>query len=165
MKENSVRMRKKKGSVLDLLLILLIVLSVLGILWRQHRIERATEGQESILYTFYAQSTSMDAMTFDCIGVGDLLYTSSGDLFGEITAVERIPSEVRLLSGGVSYVGAWDEDLRCCARVEIAVRGIPTDRGILVAGHRSLVGGQLPTLYSERAGLRLTLYRTNTIDS
>ena len=161
MKTSSEHIRQRRGSVIDLLVIFLIVLSIVGFLWRQHRIERAKEQEGSKLYTFYAQSVAMDAMTLDCIGIGDLLYTSSGDLFGEITALERIPSEVRLLSDGAYYVGEWDEAFRGCVRVEISVRGTPTDRGVLVAGHRNTVGGTLPRLYSERASLGLTLYRMN----
>ena len=159
------RARHRQGSVLDILLILLIVLSILGILWRRQRLESTNGQRESVLYTFYAQTPSMDAMTFDCIRVGDRLYTASGALFGEITVLERVPSDISLLSGGVYYEGRWDETVVCAARVEIAVQGTPTERGVLVAGHRSAVGGSLPVLYSDRVAFRFTLYKMEALDS
>lgn len=164
MKDMPKNARHHKGSVLDLLLILLIILSVLGILWRQHRAERVKDQQQAVTYTFYAQTPPMDAMTFACIHVGDILYTSAGERFGEITALERIPSKISLLSGGVYYEGEWEETLRCEARVEITVQAVPTERGALVAGYRNTVGGVLPILYSEHAALRLTLYKMNALD-
>ncbi|MBQ8212739.1 MAG: DUF4330 family protein [Clostridia bacterium] len=164
MKDMQKNARHHRGSVLDLLLILLIVLSVLGIFWREHRAERAKDQQQSVAYTLYAQTPPMDAMTFECIRVGDILYTSAGERFGEITALERIPSKISLLSGGVYCEGEWDETLRCEARMEITVQAVPTERGILVAGYRNTVGGVLPSLYSDYAVLRLTLYKMNALD-
>lgn len=150
---------KRRGSVLDLLLILLIVLSVTGLFWRRYVSERETASADVFEYTVYAQSEIMDAMTFDCIQKGDRLYTPSGELFGEITALERMTAEVSLISNGVLYQGAWDAEVRCAARVEIRVSGRPTDHGVLVQGKRLTAGGSLPTLYSPFAALRLTVYK------
>ena len=150
---------KRRGGVLDLLLILLIVLSITGLLWRRYMSEREGSWAESFSYSVYAQSEAMDAMSFDSIQKGDWLYTPSGEPFGEIMAIERTAAEVLLISDGILYRGAWDADVRCAARVEIRVSGRPTEHGVLVSASRITAGGALPTLYSPFAALRLTVYK------
>ena len=159
------RNTRRRGSVLDLLLILLIVLSVTGLLWRRYVSERNDAADNLSLYTVYAQSTAMDAMTFDCMQAGERLYTASGELFGEIAALERAEAEVTLISDGIFYNGAWEEQVRCTARVKICVSGKRTDRGVIVSGRRLAVGGTLPTLYSPRAALHLQIYKLEAAES
>lgn len=164
MKEADKVERKRRGSIVDVFLILLILLSIVSIIWRYYRVSTTVSQLEKPLL-LTAETEILDSGTYDCMRVGDKLYTASGELFGTLLSVEKIQAEVSLILDGEWYEGAWEEELRCKVRMEIAVNAIASERGDLVAGSRVLVGEQLPLLYSDFVAFHPLLYKISPYES
>ena len=84
---------------------------------------------------------------------------ASGELFGEIVSIARLPSQISLISNGMYYEGKWAEDVLCVANLQIRVLAIQTERGFLIHGRRCTLGGLPEPLYSDRAMLHLTVFK------
>lgn len=162
------RQEKKSGrghrkiGFLDLFFLGLLFLSVFGIVFRQYTIDRKQDADNRIGYRFYAMADAVERQVCESLKVGDRLYTASGEVFGEIAAVEYRQATHTVLSGGVYYQTEWENDALSDLRMELAVLAIPTERGVLVDGYRAAVGRPLPILYSDKAVLNLVVYKLNS---
>lgn len=164
MSEHRSKRIKRRGSVLDLVLIFLILLSILGIIMRWYWAKKQSENVEEEPYRMVALVPDVFSQIGDCIKIGDRLYLESGEYCGKLLMVEKRSSEVDLLSNGAYYTGEWDETIRCDVYLELEVVGSRIDRGILWNGKKVFCAGQHVTLFSQYAALNCTVLRIEPIN-
>ncbi len=132
----------------DLFLILLAVLSLIGFLLRFWGMQSRGEGDLRD-YAVTVEWKNVDARTAQSLLEGDLLYTASGEMFGEVIALESVPTEVEVRQNGM--ILRVESPTRQDVRIGIAVRGREADGQILKNGRDALMIGQALTLYSATA--------------
>ncbi len=154
---------RRRGSIVDLLLILLCFLFVLGVIWRYRtRGERTDVTRELLLYAVVQEVRPSVA---DTLSAGDALYNAAGEYCGTLVSVRREPSRVVVLTEGAYVEGAWEMGERVDLHLELSVAAIPTANGILLHGVRIAIGSPLPALYTERSVLRCVLYNMTPIET
>ncbi len=147
---------RRRGSILDLLLILLFLLALFGGLWRWQS-GTVDQGADWRTYRVQARMTGIAPAVADCLQLGESLYLASGEYFGRLEDMQRVPTEVQLLSGGVYYSGAWDPADRCDLIVTVSFRGTENRDGPLREGRHVILRGERLTLYAAAAALELTV--------
>lgn len=150
--------KRRRGSILDLVLIFLLILSVLGIAFRWQQLKGMTAQVQYKEYRLSGQIRSLDPAVLECITDGEALYNASGEYFGQIGSVRATPSRVRLFSNGVYQEAEWDPEQQIDLAVEILFDGTERDGRILWRGRGEVMVGQALTLYSEYATLHLRVH-------
>ena len=148
------RTKRRKWTVADLFLILLAMLSLVGFLVRFSGIRSRGEGDLRD-YTVAVEWKNVDVRTVGALQAGDLLYTASGETFGEVIALQTKPTEVEVRQDGAVWL--VESPSRLDAQIKIAVRGREADGQILGRGRDALMIGQAWTLYSATAELRVQI--------
>ena len=144
--------KRRKWTAADLFLILLAMLSLVGFLVRFFGIRSRGEGDLQD-YTVTVEWKNVDARTVSALQAGDLLYTASGEEFGEVIAIRTEPTEVEVRQGGTVWL--VESPNRLDAEIKIILRGREADGQILGRGRDALMIGQAWTLYSAMAELRV----------
>ena len=147
----------RRGSILDLFLIVLLLVAVLGSVLRWERQNREIH-QPLEQYRLILESVEMARESADCLAVGDILYTASGEAFGEVRVLEYLPARVTLISLGRYYRGEWPMSERCVLHVEVAVSGRMRDGVFLLGGRTPLAVGASQTLFSDRMQLKARVF-------
>ena len=90
----------------------LLLVAILGAVlrWERQSRERDLPLEQ---YRFTLETEDLARESADCLSVGDRLYTPSGDLFGEVTAVKYLPAQITIQSLGRYYRGEWPMHERC----------------------------------------------------
>ena len=140
--------RKKRMNLADVFLILLAVLSVSGILLRLWSIRQA-EGMDLRGYAVETEWRDVNLRTADCLREGETLYTAAGEVFGTVLSMERMPSEVEVVSDGTVYRIA--SEMRCNVRIRLSVACRESDGQLLRGDGSALTVGQSLRLYSSFA--------------
>ena len=153
MKEKRYRRGRRRGNVLDLLLILLLLLSLLGVALRWQMLHRTEAHENFAAYRMTLHLSDVDPRLSECIAVGDPVYSSAGELWGSVGAVRVLPTRVTLFSEGKAITGEWDTAYRCDIEVEIAFEGTESDGRVLWNGSVACLIGQNTRLYTPCARL------------
>ena len=147
----------RRGSILDLFLVFLLLLAILSAVLRWERQSRESDMPlEKYLLTL--ETAELARESADCISVGERVYTPSGELLGEVTALEYLPVQITLASVGRYYRGEWPISERCVLRVEVTVLGRMRDGVLLHGGRVPLAVGTPQQLFSERAQLHTRVW-------
>ncbi len=157
------RERRRRGSIIDLLLILLAFLCVSGLVWRtQMRRDEEDMTREVLLY---AVMSEVHPSVADMLSMGDAVYNAAGEYCGTLVSVRREPSRVLLVSMGAYVEGVWDMDERIDLYLELSVSATPAANGVLLHGARIATGAALPPLYTERCRLYASVYNMTPIET
>lgn len=152
--------KKRTGSVLDLFLIGLAVLSVLGLFLQRHVSERA-EPQAATQARISMRSHALPPLIFECLSVGEPLYTEGGEVFGRISALKTEDAKIEP-SFPTATAAVWPREERCVIELEAEVQGY-TKNGIFLYQNRfPLSVGKQITLYSEKTHVSFVLYKIET---
>ena len=145
---------RKKWTLADLFLILLAILSLLGILFRIVGM-RKVGGDGFSDYAVEMMWENVDLRTAASVVVGEVLYASSGEIFGRVISVESRPFLVELRQNG--KIHRVESIERCDMLVRVVVRAREADGQILSLGGDALMIGQTKCLYSMTAELPLLI--------
>lgn len=143
----------RRGSILDLFLVVLLLLAVLGALLRWERQSRE-RGLPLEQYRLTLETLELARESADCLAVGDVLYTASGEKIGEVVALELLPVRLTVSSLGSYYRGEWPLSERCRLRLDVAVSGRVRDGVLLYMGRTPMAIGTPQELFSERVRLQ-----------
>ena len=152
------RKSERRMNTADWFLILLVLISLGGILFR---CLDKRDGAASPLSEFALECRweRVDAKTVACLQSGEVLYTSAGEVFGEIGEIRTSAAEVEMRSNGVLYRLALPT--RVDAVIEVKVNGRLSDGAVLSQRGELLSAGQTVRLYSRRAELELKILSVN----
>ena len=145
---------RKKWTLADLFLILLAILSLLGILFRIVGM-RKVGGDGFSDYAVEMMWENVDLRTAASVVVGEVLYASSGEIFGRVISVESRPFLVELRQNG--KIHRVESIERCDVLVRVVVSARDADGQILSLGGNALMIGQTKCLYSMTAELPLLI--------
>lgn len=152
-------MRKKKGSILDLFLIFLLLLCIVGGLLRLRELRVQNAPVTTAPHTLTVAVARIDPRATDCIAVGELVYSESGELFGRVTAKETLPAKVTLLHEDAYVQGSWDAEIFVELRLSVEVDAVQSGRMLLHHATTPLSVGESFTICTERTELWVTLYK------
>ncbi len=149
--------KKRRGSILDLVLIFLLILSALGIAFRWQQIKGLSAEQSYKEYRLVGHTGTLHPDILRCVENGEALYTASGEYYGRLKTVHAMASRVTLFSEGKYLSAEWDPQKKTDLYVEVIFEG--TERGgrILRNGRSDVMIGQTVTLYSEYAVLHILI--------
>ena len=145
---------RKKWTLADLFLILLAILSLLGILFRIVGM-RKVGGDGFSDYAVEMMWENVDLRKAASVVVGEVLYASSGEIFGRVISVESRPFLVELRQNG--KIHRVESIERCDVLVRVVVSARDADGQILSLGGNALMIGQTKCLYSMTAELPLLI--------
>ena len=145
---------RKKWTLADLFLILLAILSLLGIMLRFMGMRRGG-GNDFSDYAVEMMWENVDLRTAAGLGVGEVLYVPSGEIFGRVISVDVRPSVVELRQDG--KIHRVESIERCDVLVRVVVSARDADGQILSLGGDALMIGQTKCLYSMTAELPLLI--------
>ena len=152
--------KKRHGSVLDIFLVFLLLFSVLGIFLRSHSLKSLSASEEMRKYVAFAVMESVDPRLFDCLEVGEPVFTAAGETWGRVSGVSRTPAKTSVQGNdGAIVQGVWEETRRCDLLVEILFEGNDSAGRVLQNGKTAVLAGQRVTLYSHRVMLSLRILK------
>ena len=144
---------RKKGSfgLLDAFIVTVILLSAVGLILRIQVLRLDVREDVSCEVRMVAKSLPREIA--DCIGVGDVLYTADGGVYGEVEEIVISPARVEWVSNGVSHTGEWEAGERINLSVRVRVSGSIADGVFLREGKYAILVGDAETLYSDLTSL------------
>ncbi len=148
---------KNRIGLLDILLLSAVLLCIGGVVIRGQMLKGSTRTEEELLLT--VKVTLPGERAGQELAVGELLYTASGEVFGEIRGVQLRPSEICLFANGACYTGTYPMGERCEVLLTVSALGKLTENGALCKGTRCAVGATLPALYTKHTMLLPNLYK------
>ena len=151
-------MKERRGNVLDLFLILLLAFSLVSVLGRFG--ESRDAFGESVEGTVTVRVERSDAMLSECLDIGESLYLSTGEYYGELIDIERLPARVTLLEDGVFYVGEYGEEGPWEYLASVRVAGEVRENVFYRSERDALLSGRTVTLWGARTVIRGTIVET-----
>ncbi len=148
-------MKRENGTrVADWFFTVLLLLSIGGILLRSWDLRQRTNTEREE-YSVLGRCESMDARSADCVREGDWLYTLSGERFGRIEQIIRVPAVMRIERDGIFYESRMEEGVRVELILTVSVSGRESGGILQRDGLRPLSVGEQITLRSDLAELRM----------
>ena len=144
---------RKKGSfgLLDAFIVTVILLSVVGLILRIQVLRVDAREDETCYVRMVAKCLPREIA--DCIGVGDVLYTADGGIYGEVEEIASSPAQVEWVSNGAHHTGEWEDGKRITLSLRVRVLGSAADGAFLRAGKYAILVGDTESLYSDLTSL------------
>lgn len=152
------RGRDERGGlgIADGFLLLLLLLGVGGALFRAWDLHRGG-GVETETLTVHLRWSGVEERTLACLEEGEILYTASGEVFGQVSEIVSNSPTVEVKDGSLTVRGTLSEGSLRDADVTVEVEGRRSEGLLLLDGRVPLSVGETLRLYSDRAAPDLTV--------
>lgn len=151
--EKEIKRKKRRLGALDVCIGLLLLLSILQPILRLLGWEHASQTKNAVEATVSLQVRNVPKEMEDCLTVGEVLRTASGEVYGVLEAVESTPARVTLIENGQELYGAWEDGTRVDLTLRVTVSGSMSDGRFLLFGRSAILRGNTVRLYGKYAML------------